>query len=45
VTSALVDHSTADKVGNAGRCSPNRLMFSGFISPTMKPTQTAQDGK
>ena len=45
VTSALVDNSTPDKVGSAGRCSPNRLMFSGFISPTMKPTQTAQDGK
>ena len=46
VTSALVDNSTADKVANAGRCSPNRLMFSGFIAPTMKPSvQTAQDGK
>jgi subtilisin family serine protease len=46
VTAALVDNSTPGKVGSAGRCSPNRLMFSGFISPTMKPSvQTAQDGK
>jgi subtilisin family serine protease len=46
VTAALVDNSTGGKVVNRGKCSPNRLMFSGFLDPTFRPaTQTAQDGK
>ncbi len=46
VTSALVDNSTTGKVGNPGKCSPNRLMFSGFLDPTFRPSvETAQDKK
>ncbi len=45
VTSALVDNSTPGKVADAGRCSPNRLMFSGFLGdPTMR-NRTAQDAQ
>ncbi|HEX8818585.1 MAG TPA: S8 family peptidase [Archangium sp.] len=45
VTSALIDNATPGKVAKAGTCSPNRLMFSGFIgAPTLKPVvQTASD--
>jgi subtilisin family serine protease len=45
VSSALVDNSTDGKVAKRGKCSPNRLMFSGFIgAPTLKPVvQTASD--
>jgi subtilisin family serine protease len=44
VATALVDNSTPGKVANPGTCSPNRLMFSGFIGapPSL---QTSQDGK
>ncbi|HEX8439209.1 S8 family peptidase [Archangium sp.] len=46
VSSALVDNSTDGKVAKRGKCSPNRLMFSGFLDPTRRPSvQTAQDGK
>jgi subtilisin family serine protease len=48
VSSALVDNSTPGKVANEGRCSPNRLMFSGFLGdPAFKlPTvQTAKDAR
>ncbi|QRO02780.1 S8 family peptidase [Archangium violaceum] len=44
VAAALVDNSTPGKVANPGSCSPNRLMFSGFIGgpPSL---QTAQEGR
>jgi subtilisin family serine protease len=48
VTAALIDNSSPGKVAEAGRCSPNRLMFSGFIGdPSFKmPTvQTAKDSQ
>ena len=46
VTSALVDNSTPGKVAEAGRCSPNRLMFSGFLGdPTLMKNRTAEDAK
>lgn len=48
VSAALVENSSPGKVADAGRCSPNRLMFSGFIGdPSFKlPTvQTAKDSK
>jgi subtilisin family serine protease len=48
VGAALVDNASPGKVAEAGRCSPNRLMFSGFVGdPTFKlPTvQTAKDSK
>ncbi|WNG62907.1 S8 family peptidase [Archangium gephyra] len=45
VTSALISNSTPGKVAEAGKCSPNRLMFSGFLGdPTMR-NGTAQDAK
>ncbi|MBU8895114.1 S8 family peptidase [Corallococcus sp. H22C18031201] len=37
VARALVDNATPDKVSHAGRCSPTRMAFSGFISP-VQPT-------
>ncbi|AKJ05184.1 Alkaline serine exoprotease A precursor [Archangium gephyra] len=45
VTSALVTHSTPGKVADAGRCSPNRLMFSGFLGDPTLRNGTAQDAK
>ncbi|WP_257458469.1 S8 family peptidase [Archangium lipolyticum] len=44
VAAALVDNSTPGKVANPGACSPNRLMFSGFIGgpPSL---QMAQEGR
>ncbi|MCY1076860.1 S8 family peptidase [Archangium lansingense] len=46
VTSLLVENSTPGKVADAGRCSPNRLMYSGFISdPTLMKNRTAEDAK
>jgi subtilisin family serine protease len=48
VSSVLIDNSTPGKVANEGRCSPNRLMFSGFLgdpafrSPTV---QTVKDAR
>jgi subtilisin family serine protease len=46
VASTLIDNSTPGKVADAGRCSPNRLMFSGFIGdPTLMKNRTAQDAK
>jgi subtilisin family serine protease len=37
VAKALVDNSTPGKVGSAGKCSPNKLGFTGFIAPTTGP--------
>ncbi|WP_375766083.1 S8 family peptidase [Archangium gephyra] len=46
VASSLIENSTPGKVANAGKCSPNRLMFSGFIGdPTLMKNRTAQDAK
>ncbi len=46
VSSVLVDNATPGKVADAGRCSPNRLMFSGFIGdPTLMKNRTAEDAK
>ncbi|HYO52487.1 S8 family peptidase [Archangium sp.] len=45
VTSALVDNSTPGKVVDAGKCSPNRLMFSGFLGDTLSRNPTARDAK
>ncbi|MBN1207748.1 MAG: S8 family peptidase [Myxococcaceae bacterium] len=43
VAKALVDNATPDKVGSAGRCSPNRLGYMGFITaPTENPPPSAQ---
>lgn len=45
VTSALVENATPGKVADVGKCSPNRLMFSGFLGdPTMR-NRTAEDAK
>ncbi|HEX8539843.1 MAG TPA: S8 family serine peptidase, partial [Cystobacter sp.] len=48
VSAVLVDNATPGKVANAGRCSPNRLMFSGFLGdPAFRnPTvQTVKDSR
>ncbi|WP_395829981.1 S8 family peptidase [Archangium violaceum] len=48
VSSVLVDNATPGKVASAGRCSPNRLMYSGFLGdPTFRsPTvQTVKDAR
>lgn len=48
VSSVLVDNSTPGKVADEGRCSPNRLMFSGFLGdPAFRnPTvQTVKDAR
>lgn len=46
VASALVENSTPGKVAGAGKCSPNRLMFSGFIGdPTLMKNRTAHDAQ
>lgn len=46
VASALVQNATKDKVTNAGSCTPNRLMYTGFLDGrSLKPTQTASDGR
>lgn len=43
VAKALMDNSTPDKVGSAGRCSPNKLSFMGFIpAPSDAPPPSAQ---
>ncbi len=44
VASALVDNATPGKVANSGRCSPNRLMFSGFIGDAAFRSPTVQTG-
>jgi len=47
VTSALINSSTLNKVGNAGTGSPNRLLFSlltGAPPPTPTPTPTPVPG-
>lgn len=39
VATALVGNATPDKVANPGRCSPNRMAYSGFIesqAPTVR---------
>ncbi|MBN8233363.1 S8 family peptidase [Corallococcus macrosporus] len=38
VITAMTGNATPDKVGNPGRCSPNRMVYSGFISPLRAPT-------
>ncbi|WP_245814647.1 S8 family peptidase [Cystobacter ferrugineus] len=45
VSSVLVDNSTPGKVANAGRCSPNRLMFSGFLGDPAFRSPTVQTVK
>jgi subtilisin family serine protease len=45
VTSALVDNATPGKVADAGKCSPNRLMFSGFIGDAAAKSPSAHDAK
>lgn len=34
VAKALTDNATPDKVGSAGKCSPNKLGYTGFIAPS-----------
>ncbi|WP_395854351.1 S8 family peptidase [Cystobacter fuscus] len=45
VAAVLVDNSTPGKVANAGRCSPNRLMFSGFLGDPAFRSPTVQTVK
>ena len=48
VSAALTENASPGKVADAGKCSPNRLMFSGFVGdPSFKlPTvQTAKDSQ
>lgn len=45
VTSVLVDNATPGKVANAGACSPDRLMFSGFLGDPSLRTPTVRDSK
>ncbi|WP_224244417.1 S8 family peptidase [Hyalangium gracile] len=37
VAKAMTDNATPDKVGSAGKCSPNKLGFMGFIAPAAPP--------
>ncbi|MFL5348685.1 MAG: S8 family peptidase [Hyalangium sp.] len=34
VAKVLTDNSTPDKVGSVGKCSPNKLGYTGFIAPS-----------
>ncbi|PTL78128.1 S8 family peptidase [Vitiosangium sp. GDMCC 1.1324] len=45
VSTALVDNATPGKVANPGACSPNRLMFSGFLGDPSLRNRTVQDSK
>ncbi|WAS85388.1 MULTISPECIES: S8 family peptidase [unclassified Corallococcus] len=38
VSAAMTGNATPDKVTNPGRCSPNRMAYSGFIAPLRAPT-------
>ncbi|WP_404369949.1 S8 family peptidase [Corallococcus coralloides] len=38
VSAAMTGNATPDKVTNPGRCSPNRMAYSGFIAPSRAPT-------
>ncbi|WP_367616391.1 S8 family peptidase [Corallococcus exercitus] len=38
VIAAMTGNATPDKVANPGRCSPNRMAYSGFIAPLRAPT-------
>ncbi|RKH47247.1 S8 family peptidase [Corallococcus sp. AB049A] len=38
VSAAMTGNATPDKVSNPGRCSPNRMAYSGFIEPLRAPT-------
>jgi subtilisin family serine protease len=38
VAKALVDNSTPDKVTSPGKCSPNKLVFTGFIGGSAPPS-------
>jgi subtilisin family serine protease len=44
VAAALSDSSTPGKVANAGRCSANRLAYSGFMGGNAPPAPTATGG-
>ncbi|WP_224364759.1 S8 family peptidase [Hyalangium versicolor] len=41
VAKALVDNSTPDKLSSPGKCSPNKLGFTGFIAPDAAPPPAA----